>query len=172
MDDQQNATAFSTAIEVVVRSIEVDVFGFGDPLIPRLVRDQVVSGPDFLLPLATRNGGVIADATYSVASGLPTGLTFLATRVLTGTPTVAGNFSLLYKVVDNADSAEGFVRYEFSIEEPSAADPPTDPDAPGNIRQSSDVTSFSVLKMLLDAPASDDAIAGYEVQYRPKQPTP
>ena len=172
VDDQQNATAFSTAIEVVVRSIEVDVFGFGDPLIPRLVRAQVVSGPAFLLPLATRNGGVIADATYSVASGLPTGLTFLATRVLTGTPTVAGNFSLLYQVVDNADSAEGFVRYEFSIEEPSAADPPTDPDAPENIRQSSDVTSFSVLKMLLDAPASDDAIAGYEVQYRPKQPTP
>ena len=58
-----------------------------------------------------------------------------------------------------------------SIEEPSAAGPPTDPDAPGNIRQSSDETTSGTLKMRLNAPTSDDAISSYEVQYRPK-PTP
>ena len=60
----------------------------------------------------------------------------------------------------------------YEPREPSGAGgSPTDPDAPGNIRQSSDATTSGTLKMRLDAPASDDAIASYEVQYRPK-PTP
>ena len=108
----------------------------------------------FVLPTAQRRGLSISDSTYSIASGLPAGLAFdPATRYVTGTPTVAGNYSLLYKIVDGSDDAEAFIRYEFQIEEPSAAGPPTNPDAPGNIRQSSDETTSGTLKMRLNAPS-------------------
>ena len=172
VDDQENATAFSTMIEVAVVSAEAVQIDFGQPTIPRMVRNEAIVDGSFVLPTAQRRGLSISDSTYSIASGLPAGLAFdPATRYVSGTPTVAGNYSLLYKIVDGSDDAEAFIRYEFSIEEPSAAGPPTNPDAPGNIRQSSDETTSGTLKMRLDAPTSDDAISSYEVQYRPK-PTP
>ena len=99
-------------------------FIFGDPSIPRLVRGAVIAADSFRLPTALRMGMAISDPTYSVESGLPTGIAFDgATRYVSGTPTSSGNFSLLYKVVDNSDSTEAFVRYEFSIEEPFEVSP-------------------------------------------------
>ena len=97
-----------------------DSFAFGRALYPpEIIKDREILATDAIrMPTATRNGEAIDDATYSVESGLPGGLNFTpASRYITGTPTVAGNFDILYKVVDNSDSAEYFERFEFKIDE-------------------------------------------------------
>ena len=84
VDDQENATAFSTTIEVAVVSAEAVQIDFGQPTIPRMVRNEAIVDGSFVLPTAQRRGLSISDSTYSIASGLPAGLAFdPATRYVT-----------------------------------------------------------------------------------------
>ena len=121
-----------------------------------VIEGEVGTALEKELPEATGDGTL----TYSVSASLPDGLSFdAATRMISGTPTVAGEASIVYTVVDGdtgdalpAESAA--LTYNFEIAEKPA---PTTSVASvsvsqSSVRESGDSASISV-KATLAEPA-------------------
>ena len=135
--NESTATTASVTLTVPTETVEVK---FSEPTIPILRQNQAIGNATFILPTATEEDGTaLKSPVYSVESGLPTGLSFTAsTRRITGTPTVAGNFNILYKVSATGDIV-GYLWISFVIEETAETNVLFDSPSIPLLRQNQDI---------------------------------
>ena len=131
-----------------------------DPKIPAFTAADAIADQEYavgtaiaalVLPEAT---GGDTTLTYSVST-LPAGLAFnAATRTLSGTPTVAGTFAIVYTVIDSDGDADALT---FSIAIEAAETPPlpvADAEltaAPSSVREDAETTQI-LLTVVMAAP--------------------
>ena len=91
------------------------------PTVPQLLTlpnpaDRTITENDaYTSTLAAATGGTVS-YTYSLTGSLPTGMTFdVATRALSGTPSVEGSFELTYRVTDSGSGSQQQSRSEAFI---------------------------------------------------------
>ena len=81
----------------------------------------------------TASGGV-APYSYSITAGsLPSGLSFTAAGVLSGTPLVSGTFSFTVRATDSTSGTAGTISVPYQLVIADLPDPSTDPEVRGLI---------------------------------------
>ena len=114
-----------TATQTLNLTVETDILpSFGASTVPGQDYKQFAAISDLTLPAATGGNGILAyslSATTDAgevdsADNLPVGLDFNAgTRILSGTPLVAGTYSMIYAVTD-ADSDSASLSFQLVVD--------------------------------------------------------
>ena len=114
------------------------------------------------LPEAEGDG----DLTYSVSANLPDGLDFDAeTRMISGTPTTAGDTKIVYTVIDGDEGEQlpaESAALTYLIEIVEAAEPTADVESvklsQSSVRESADATSIMVTAVLAEPAEKEETV--------------